>query len=612
MSSPTPVAKRRSGPGAVDPSDHHSPEAKERGTSRRPVRGLAALLLFGAAACALLLVTGRSWQQARARAAHAASSASQTSPVDVSSAQPVRDANEDAERVQGFVTDDRKHLTCPESSAVCGAGLRDRLKQVEREVGGLCESRVPSGAQPPSTFVALNLHNSEAVLPYIRPQLKALLRWLQPSGVFLSVYESGSSDGTVPMLQMLSAELRQLEVPHLINTSAHDVRGSRNRLQFLADMRNAALAPMLARGAATHERLLFLNDVLFCAADVALLLLGDHRTTDMACGMDWYKEPDHLYDTWVSTDLEGTKLLHHHPYVQHADAAALLAEGSPFPVYCCWNGAVSVSASLLYPPASISFHGGRLGECPTSECLLFCSDIWRARGAQGRAATIVVEPRLRVAYEVGIFRRLSEAGFALPPPPQLPAARFRFETPMASAPPRTLTFFSELRHHNGTTTRHALHAQRPAEIVCCGLTHEVPGFQRPNLGCTKVSHMPDGPHTLRLATAADGAAARQCVGWRASQGCDYRGGRDEASDRPCDAEVPSTEAGFCECSGGVAVAARGCPHEPLRCDVACSAPLEWHEPVQTTATTLEMLVGAPGLKGLHLPKPKRKQGKQRR
>ena len=142
------------------------------------------------------------------------------------------------------------------------------------------------------------------------------------------ILAAGSSDGTVPLLQLLSAELKQLEVPHLINTSAHDVRGSRNRLQFLADMRNAALAPMhanVARGAAPHERLLFLNDVLFCAADVARLLVGDHRATDMACGMDFYKEPDHLYDTWVSTDLQGTKLLHHAPYVQHADAAALLS-----------------------------------------------------------------------------------------------------------------------------------------------------------------------------------------------------------------------------------------------------------------------------------------------
>ena len=61
----------------------------------------------------------------------------------------------------------------------------------------------------------------------------------------------------------------------------------------------------------------------------------------------------------------------------------------------------------------------------------------------------------------------------------------------------------------------------------------------------------------------------------------------------------------------VAVAARGCPHEPLRCDAACAAPQQWREPLQTTATTLEMLVGAPGLKGLHLPKPKRKQGRRR-
>ena len=62
-----------------------------------------------------------------------------------------------------------------------------------------------------------------------------------------------------------SQELTALRVLHTINASVHDVRGARNRLRFLADMRNAALRPMHARGAKRYDKLIFLNDVYGCA-----------------------------------------------------------------------------------------------------------------------------------------------------------------------------------------------------------------------------------------------------------------------------------------------------------------------------------------------------------
>ena len=69
------------------------------------------------------------------------------------------------------------------------------------------------------------------------------------------------------------------------------------RIQYLARLRNAALQPLydsaLNSSATRPDKVIFINDVLFCANDVLRLVAQD---ADMICGLDLYQAPGK--DTW--------------------------------------------------------------------------------------------------------------------------------------------------------------------------------------------------------------------------------------------------------------------------------------------------------------------------
>ncbi|KAG2482490.1 hypothetical protein HYH03_018595 [Edaphochlamys debaryana] len=150
-------------------------------------------------------------------------------------------------------------------------------------------------------------------------------------------------------------------------------------------------------------RVIFLNDVYFCAADVRRLLSYD--SADLACGLDWVKsrlwllseaerrgvmaahlvarwgvQPNraaHLagswlpykiwkklygkspawwpfsflsfYDMWVARDASGARLRNLAPYSTDPWTAARLARGQPVPAYCCWNGLAVMRAEPFLP-----------------------------------------------------------------------------------------------------------------------------------------------------------------------------------------------------------------------------------------------------------------------
>jgi hypothetical protein len=75
----------------------------------------------------------------------------------------------------------------------------------------------------------------------------------------------------------------------------------RDRIEHLAHMRNLAAAPTIGGqdGSAPRwpaQRLVFINDVYFCARDVLRLL--QHESADLACAMDFlaYKGPPSTAD----------------------------------------------------------------------------------------------------------------------------------------------------------------------------------------------------------------------------------------------------------------------------------------------------------------------------
>lgn len=67
-------------------------------------------------------------------------------------------------------------------------------------------------------------------------------------------------------------------------------------------VRNAAMQPLYDAPPQTYEKVLFLNDVFFCAHDMAeLLYQSDLQQSDMTCGLDYDYTDQGLgfYDTYV-------------------------------------------------------------------------------------------------------------------------------------------------------------------------------------------------------------------------------------------------------------------------------------------------------------------------
>ncbi|GLC45341.1 hypothetical protein PLESTB_000312100 [Pleodorina starrii] len=311
-------------------------------------------------------------------------------------------------------------------------------------------------------FFGANLYNSAEVLPNMILQLLAVLGSLgggqHAPRCFVSVYESGSTDATPTLLDVLRQTLDLLGVPNRIvtggdiNRQQHQqqlrraggrrwlwwgpdshVIGGDDRIRFLADLRNEVLEPLVQPppppktttatttggigaddGAGSDagsdaarsqpqmqmqmDRVIFINDVFFCATDVRRLLRYD--SADVVCGMDFVPAAlwllnqmerqqlmeDHLagglgvprswaqglsrswlpyriwkklygksrafwpwsfpvfYDMWVARDVSGARIRNRVPYSSEPWTADRLAQGLPTPVYSCWNGLVNLRA----------------------------------------------------------------------------------------------------------------------------------------------------------------------------------------------------------------------------------------------------------------------------
>jgi alpha-1,3-mannosyltransferase len=331
-----------------------------------------------------------------------------------------------------------------------------------------CTSSALNRTHPDAMFIAANLHNSLHVLPHFALQVLRYAAAAPPGGVFVSIYESDSSDGTPQYLQALERLLAACAIPHQVTASGPLVRAAgEDRIAFLAKVRNAVLQP-LVHGAFRAEHVAFINDVFFCAEDIERLAAHD---ADIACGMDfepiladlpasgkrramsqhlsahWHlprpvssalsrstaafklwrraygRTPAALdtlpllfYDTWVARDAAGRRVSRLSPYVSDPASRERLRAGLPVPVQCCWNGLAVLRAAPF--SAGVRFRAHGAGECAASECSLLCDDFWR-----GGHRRFVMDPAVRVAYRALAARKLHGAAVrGLPAGPARPVA----------------------------------------------------------------------------------------------------------------------------------------------------------------------------------------------
>jgi glycosyltransferase involved in cell wall biosynthesis len=253
-------------------------------------------------------------------------------------------------------------------------------------------------------------------------------------GVFVSIVENGSQDGTKAALIQLREKLDERNIPNLITMSetthldeisklpdeeSEDwimtPRGklARRRIPYLAASRNLALQPLYNSSITTipFDKIVFLNDVVFNALDVANLLATRDGDYAAACSLDFDKPP-HFYDTFAFRDAEtGNKLIKTWPFFRARESRQALKAGRAVPMTSCWNGIVAMDAAPFYPDednTALMFRGLPLGlakaHVEASECCLIHADnpltedkgVWlnsAVRVGYSGAAYDVVNPR---------------------------------------------------------------------------------------------------------------------------------------------------------------------------------------------------------------------------
>lgn len=141
-----------------------------------------------------------------------------------------------------------------------------------------------------SIYIASVQYNSDVILKaHWIPSLLQLVKELQAVDltVYVSIYESGSEDGTKDTLSKLAASLKTLSINHTVHldneTHAAAIEKSLSststssgwlrtrygkelrRIFYLADIRNRALEPLRALNQAgiRFDKVLYLNDVVY-------------------------------------------------------------------------------------------------------------------------------------------------------------------------------------------------------------------------------------------------------------------------------------------------------------------------------------------------------------
>ncbi|KAF8321945.1 cryptococcal mannosyltransferase 1-domain-containing protein [Cantharellus anzutake] len=284
-----------------------------------------------------------------------------------------------------------------------------------------------------NVFLAMNLHNNAQTFPTIISQMPEVLKFLTPSSIHVSIYENGSEDATQQFLVLLADILDNLGTSYTIISEGKNFtfdKGFNHRIEALAIARNLALAPLYsgaiekAMPGRKFDEVLFMNDIIYCAADV-LEVLYQRREQGAyeSCSVDWDWGGRIVYDRWVLRAMSGDPWYEHDGLVKYfRDPRSLDEKIAPTPlpdrtedrhrfenlmplqVFACWNGMAAFDSSVFIEH-DIRFRMGlsdhhENGEIkqPTdivSECYLTSVDMWK-KGI----GKILLASRARVAYSV--------------------------------------------------------------------------------------------------------------------------------------------------------------------------------------------------------------------
>uniref|UniRef100_A0A0G4GBL2 Alpha-1,3-mannosyltransferase CMT1 n=1 Tax=Chromera velia CCMP2878 TaxID=1169474 RepID=A0A0G4GBL2_9ALVE len=274
--------------------------------------------------------------------------------------------------------------------------------------------------KPTRVFITALLHQNEDILPQWIANVLEVIEVLGTENVFVSINEGGSNDGTSDLLRNMETELNLMGVPNQMMIDDNESvpfkykKGDRKgspRIEYLAKLRNIAMAPlweMKENEGIEFDRVLFLNDVIFCPGDALRLLAYDEA--DMACAHDYniYGGKPVFYDSWVmrkghfqdhregelsvkahfSPERKEEEL---HEACPPAPAACPKLASKAYQVFSCWNGMVQFRTEPIYQ--GVRFRWGMKGECRDSESALLPLDLWKLGYNK-----ILADPSIQLSY----------------------------------------------------------------------------------------------------------------------------------------------------------------------------------------------------------------------
>lgn len=153
-------------------------------------------------------------------------------------------------------------------------------------------------------FFAINLYNSFDVIPDLFSTLFKVAAILGFQNVYVSIYENGSNDQTKALLRIFDALCRSAGLRVQIRTSMRTRGNFNHRIEYLAEVRNAAFVPLHELRDAHGEvfdTIVFMNDILPCVDDL-LELIWQSRSNNagITCAADYMY---HSELVWILVDL---------------------------------------------------------------------------------------------------------------------------------------------------------------------------------------------------------------------------------------------------------------------------------------------------------------------
>jgi alpha-1,3-mannosyltransferase len=157
--------------------------------------------------------------------------------------------------------------------------------------GGGAQAPLRAGADGHKYFFAINLYNSFDVIPDLFAALFRVAAVVGYHNVFVSIYENGSSDQTKALLRIFDALTRAVGLRVVIRTSRRTRGAFNHRIEYLAEVRNAAFGPLFElreeRGE-TFDSIIFMNDILPCVDDILELIWQSRlNNAGITCAADY-------------------------------------------------------------------------------------------------------------------------------------------------------------------------------------------------------------------------------------------------------------------------------------------------------------------------------------